>query len=213
MHGRKWNDAKVMYACLKLPDDPEAGEATRKLIEDRTGLGKWKVLRSLKRLQTIGWVTLDAEKTGHTGRDCYIVKEENHITKAATAWVMEKVINQQHSRSTVNLSKLLKRLKPPNRLSRLRKKSVLEEKISFLREQSYIEDADEPGMITVCDKTIEQRLYIELLAADLRLSNLAKYEFRHTGLRLNSGGTKEEAMAKNEKGGKSRQKHQDPSTT
>jgi hypothetical protein len=176
-------DAKVMYACLKLPEDPEVGEATQPLIKDRTGLGEWQVRRSLKRLVGSGWVRINKKTPGETARDRYWVDDKEQVTKPGTAWLVEKLINKAHAGSDIYAKKFVTNLRPPDRFSHLNRKGVVQQRLTLLRRRKYVEDGDEGGVIRVCNKTIEQRLYIELLAAEVRLPKLASYEFKHTPLR------------------------------
>jgi hypothetical protein len=176
MRETKENDAKVMYCCLKLPDDPDAGEASSVLIERYTGLSKWQVHRSLNRLLSEDCVSWKEGKPGATGHYLFWVDDEKHITKHATAWLAEKLIGRQHSGRSIFLEEFLGTLKPPKGLSHLKHQDALDEKIEFLLGRGYIKQNDEPDTISVSEKTTSQRRYIELLAQDLPLPRLAAYK-------------------------------------
>ena len=180
--GTKQIDAKMMHACNILPKDPDVGEATVAYIRQYTGLTDGQIRYSLKKLMDSKYVELDKQQAGDKGRKCHRVNEQNHITEPGTAWVVERLIELLHWNSDIDIGELIKKLNPPKKFEYLRDEGKLRECLDRLLSRNYIKEVN--NRVRVYKKTIEQRLYIQLLAAEVTKERLTSFEFKKPNANL-----------------------------
>ena len=170
-------DAKVMYACLILPQDPEIGKATIHSLIEYTGLTYGQVRYSIKRLLKAGFIERD-KKPSPNGLKRYLVSDKKQVTEQGTAWMVEELKKLLHSRADITSEKFLQTLKIPKKFAYLKDDNEARRTFNLLIKRKYIRDVH--GILRAMEKTSEQRLYIELLSKKISPDALSRYQFRKT---------------------------------